>query len=95
MARMIVFLIKSLFLILIILIFLELGVRLWGYSEHYIYDPIYRESDKIKDMPYIHKSNLLNARGRGLAIVNTDSLGLRSETTGIKYSLKKEMSIGL
>jgi hypothetical protein len=56
-------------LLLTILILLEAGVRFSGYSEHYIYDPIYKEFDRMKDIPYIHKSNLVNARGRGLAVV--------------------------
>jgi len=77
-------------LLFITAILFEIGVRFWGYSEHYIYDPIYKEFEETTDIPYIHKPNLVKARGRGLAIVNTDTLGLRSKVTGIKYSPKKK-----
>ena len=93
MTNIVVFLKKlafTLYLIVFILIIFEIGVRFWGYSEHYIYDSIYKEFDKTRDIPYIHKPNLVKARGRGLAIVNTDSLGLRSKISGIEYGLKKE-----
>lgn len=87
------FLKKILYIIylpVIILIFLEIGVRIWGYSGHYISDPIYRPFDNAEDIPYIHKPNLVNARARGLSIINTDSLGLRSKTAGVKYNRKKD-----
>ncbi len=60
------------------LVFLEAAIRLWGYSQHYIYDPIYEPDPHCEDIPYIHKPCLHHARARGLAVINTDSLGLRS-----------------
>lgn len=77
-------------LLLAVLMLFEIGVRFWGYSEHYIYGPIYKEFEKNKDIPYTHKPNLLNAQGRGFAVVNTDALGLRSKIAGIKYGPKKD-----
>jgi len=85
---------KSLIIVIsipiITLIFLEIGVRLWGYSKQYIYDPIYTPFDKTEDIPFIHKPNLVNARGRGCVIFNTDNLGLRSKNAGTTYLKKKE-----
>ena len=42
----------------IILILLEIGVRLWGYSEHYIYGPIYMPFPASNDIPYVYKPNM-------------------------------------
>ncbi len=65
------------YLSLITFFILEIGVRLWGHSEPHIYDPIYRPFEQSEDIPYVHKPNLVQAHARGLAIINTDSLGLR------------------
>jgi hypothetical protein len=62
---------------------------MWGYSERYITDPIYSSFEGSKDIPYIHKPNLVQARARGLAVINTDSLGLRSKTPGTVYGPKQ------
>ncbi len=70
------------------LVLLEAGVRLWGYSERYIYDPIYKPCPQCEDIPYIHKPCLSQARARGLAVINTDSLGLRSIETCAEYGKK-------
>jgi hypothetical protein len=65
---------------------LEGAVRLSGYSEHHICDPIYMPfAAAPEDIPYVHKPNLSHVRARGLAVINTDSLGLRSKTVGEKY----------
>jgi lysophospholipase L1-like esterase len=64
---------------------LEVGVRVWGYSERHICDPIYTTFAPSTDIPYVHKPNLHDARARGLAIINTDSLGLRSKVAGARY----------
>ena len=72
------------------LILLEIAVRIWGYSDRYIYDPIYEPCPACKDIPYVHKPCLHNARARGLAIIDTDSLGLRSNTTCAEYAPKKK-----
>lgn len=76
---------------------LEIGVRLWGYSEHHIYDPIYMPFESSQDIPYVHKPNLWQTRGRGLAVFNTDSLGLRSMVSGKVYGEKTpdEYRIGI
>jgi hypothetical protein len=42
-----------------------------------------------EEIPYVHKPNLSQVRARGLAIINTDSLGLRSKTVGQKYSRRE------
>ncbi|MDT7541870.1 MAG: hypothetical protein QOE33_1774 [Acidobacteriota bacterium] len=67
-------------------VLLEIGVRVWGYSEHHICDPIYTAFAASTDIPYIHKPNLQDARARGLALINTDSLGLRSKVAGAQYA---------
>jgi len=74
----------------VVLVGLELAVRLWGYSEHHIYDPIYQPFVGTAEIAYIHKPNLVNVRARGLAIINTDVLGLRSKTPGLPYLPKPE-----
>lgn len=56
---------------------LELAVRGAGYSEHYLYDPIYQPCAESPEIPYVHKPNLSGARGRGRTVVYTDGLGLR------------------
>jgi len=53
-------------------------MRVWGYAEGNIYDPIYAAYPQSKDIPYIHKPNLQQARARGLVVFDTDVLGLRS-----------------
>jgi len=69
---------------------IEIAVRIWGYSERYIYDPIYMTYDKTENIPFVHKPGINNARARGLAILNTDILGLRSNyATTSDYNLKK------
>ena len=68
---------------------LEVAVRIWGYSAHHIYDPIYTAFDRTDEIPYVHKPGLANARARGLALIETDSLGLRSTATGTKYGPKQ------
>ena len=75
--------------LLITMIALEVAVRIWGYSERHIYDPIYTSFDRTGDIPYIHKPNLTEARARGLAVINTDSLGLRAKRAGASYALKQ------
>src|SRR2546423_9966852 len=74
------------YLSLATLVLLEVAVRLSGYSEHHLCDPIYVSFPPApEEIPYVHKPNLSHARARGLAIINTDSLGLRSKTVGETY----------
>lgn len=77
------------YLLLVTLLLLEIGVRIWGYSEHHIHDPIYTSFELSEDIPYIHKPNLMHARARGLVFINTDSLGLRSKVSGMVYGTKR------
>jgi len=69
---------------------LEVAVRMWGYSQRHMYDPIYMSYEGAEDIPYIQKPNLVEARARGLAVINTDSLGLRAKTAGVSYGLKRQ-----
>src|ERR1051325_5536319 len=65
---------------------LEVGVRVSGYSGHHLCDPIYMRFEAApEEIPYVHRPNLSGARGRGLSVVNTDSLGLRSTASGETY----------
>ncbi len=77
------------YLLLVTLPLLEIGVRIWGYSEHHIHDPIYTSFESNEDIPYIHKPNLMQGRTRGLVFINTDSLGLRSKVSGMVYGIKQ------
>lgn len=76
-------------ILLVTLILLEVTVRIWGYAQRHIYDPIYRPYDRTIDIPYIHKANLTEARARGLAVINTDSLGLQAKVAGALYGAKQ------
>lgn len=68
----------------------EVGVRVSGYSEHHLCDPIYTRFDAApEEIPYVHRPNLRAARGRGLSVVNTDSLGLRSAVPGESYAARE------
>lgn len=80
----------ALYISVAILLLLEIGVRLWGYSARHICDPIYISFSQTQEIPYIHKPNLSQARARGLSIINTDSLGLRSTTVGTQYGPRQE-----
>jgi len=75
--------------LLVTLVLLEGAIRMWGYAQRHLYDPIYRPFDRSQDIPYIHKPNLLHAKARGLAIINTDSLGLRAKTSGAVHGVKQ------
>ncbi|MCB8944211.1 MAG: hypothetical protein H6658_10695 [Ardenticatenaceae bacterium] len=78
-----------LYWLIVTLILLEIVVRIWGYAEHYIYDPIYEPFPQTADIPFIHQANLQQARGRGQSLINTDSLGLRSLESGTVYGPKQ------
>jgi hypothetical protein len=77
------------YLLLTTLILLEVAVRIWGYSAHYVYDPIYAPFPASDEIPFVHKPNLVNGRARGQAIINTDSLGLRSLAAGTEHGPKQ------
>ena len=84
--RLIKKLLFALYLLVITFTLLEIVVRVIGYSEHHICDPIYMAFSTEQGIPYVHKPNLSQARARGLSIINTDSLGLRSKTVGAQYA---------
>ena len=67
----------------------EFGVRIWGYSKIYIYDPVYQPFSGSADIPYIHKFNLVDATGFSDTRFSTDAQGLRSEHPHERL-LKKE-----
>jgi hypothetical protein len=79
----------ALYLAVLILVLPEIAVRISGYSEHHLCDPIYQPFEGTPDIPYVHKPNLSRARARGLALINTDAIGLRSVTTGGECAPKK------
>jgi hypothetical protein len=79
-----------LYILLVPLVLLEVAVRIWGYSDHYMYDPIYMPFAKSADIPYIQKPDLSNVQARGLAVINTDSLGLRAVKAGARYKDKQD-----
>ncbi|MCX5893150.1 MAG: SGNH/GDSL hydrolase family protein [Deltaproteobacteria bacterium] len=76
------------FISLIILVCLEVMVRLWGYSEMYLYDPIYMPYAKSPEIPFVLKPNLANSLAHGNILINTDELGLRSLTSGARIPPK-------
>ncbi|MHB8068470.1 MAG: GDSL-type esterase/lipase family protein [Desulfobaccales bacterium] len=75
---------KFLLCVLVTLLCLEALVRVWGYSEMYLYDPIYMPFAKSQEIPYVLKPNLANVRAHGNIHINTDELGLRSLAPGEK-----------
>ena len=86
MRRLLKRLLLALYISAATLALLEVGVRLSGYSEHHLCDPIYARFDAApEEIPYVHRPGLSGARGRGLSVVNTDSLGLRSTVAGETY----------
>ncbi|MFI5332135.1 MAG: SGNH/GDSL hydrolase family protein [Desulfobaccales bacterium] len=88
------------YLSLIILVCLEVLVRLSGYAEMYLYDPIYlpytkntkstknTKNAQSPEIPFVLKPNLANARAHGNIRINTDELGLRSLTPGARIPPK-------
>ena len=77
--------------LVVISIFLcELIIRLWGYSDIYMYDPIYRPYPMCNEINYVLKSSLKNARGPTNTFFNTDQLGLRAMTSGEKIPPKQK-----
>jgi hypothetical protein len=67
---------------------LEICLRLSGYSEHYMFDPIYTSHSEWGEIPYAYKPNLQNALAMGGTVINTDSLGLRAKVSGVRYGPK-------
>lgn len=78
------------YILIATLTLLEVGVRLWGYSEHHLCEPIYMPFPASQEIPYVHKPNLSQARARGLSTINTDGLGLRSKTAGTLYGPRQD-----
>jgi hypothetical protein len=76
------------YLAIITLFITEALIRLWGYSERYLYDPIYMPFAGTSEIPFILKPNLVDARAHGNIKINTDELGLRAQTSGKKYGEK-------
>jgi lysophospholipase L1-like esterase len=71
-----------LYLPLATFLLLEIVVRSWGYAERYLYDPVYRPFST--NIAYVLQPNLDGRRGRGLTLLHTDELGLRSTEPGRK-----------
>jgi hypothetical protein len=71
-------------------VLLEAAVRVWGYSEQYICDPIYMPFSGASDIPYVHKPNLVQARASGLAVTDTDHWGLRTIPTRVPHTSKQK-----
>ncbi len=78
-----------LYLILIIFILLEILVRFFGYSKMYLYDPIYMPFSKNKEIPFVLKLNLKDARAQSNTRINTDEFGLRCLIPGAHYEAKR------
>ena len=76
-------------MLLVILVFLEILVRVWGYSRMYLYDPIYLPFAKSPEIPYVMKPNLHHVRAHGNIWINTDALGLRSPVPARTYGNKR------
>lgn len=67
----------------------ELTLRLSGFAEPHLYDPIYAPYPGSAEIPYVHKPGLKDARGRGSSRVSTDALGLRCVEPGRRYPAKR------
>lgn len=79
-----------LYVLTLSIVLLEAAVRVWGYSEQYICDPIYMPFSGASDIPYVHKPNLVQARASGLAVIDTDHWGLRTIPTHVLHSSKQK-----
>jgi hypothetical protein len=77
------------YMLLFILVFLEILVRVWGYSQRYFYDPIYLPYSQCQEIPYVMKPNLHHVRAHGNIRINTDALGLRSPVPARTYTNKQ------
>jgi len=78
-----------LYIFLVIFFFLEILVRIWGYSDMYFYDPIYMSFSQSQEIPYVMKPYLNHVRAHGNIWINTDALGLRSPVPGRTYGNKQ------
>ncbi len=68
---------------------LEIAVRVWGYADRYIYDPIYMPFEKSDEISFVLKQqHLRGAHGRSKTLVDTDELRLRT-TLPVKPLTKK------
>lgn len=90
MRRIIRGIVFAFYLFTVTFILLEIAVRWSNYSQMHFYDPIYEVFINNEDISYKMKPNLVNAHANGCTIINTDSLGLRSKTSGAFYGPKKE-----
>lgn len=63
----------------------EVAVRISGYAGRHLCDPIYQPFAGSREIPYIHKPSLNQARARGFALINTDAMGLRSLASGEEW----------
>jgi lysophospholipase L1-like esterase len=70
------------YLAIVSFVLAETAVRFSGYARRHLCDPIYQSFAGSAQIPYIHKPNLHKARARGLAVVDTDAMGLRSLAVG-------------
>jgi hypothetical protein len=75
-------LLYAIYLATVSFVLAEVAVRISGYAEHHLCDPIYEPFAGSADIPYVHKPGLNKARARGMAIINTDAMGLRSVAVG-------------
>lgn len=75
---------------IITFVFLEIAVRVVGYSTVYFYDPIYMPFAENDQIPFVIKPDLRNARAHGNIYIHTDRLGLRSLMPGRAYGGKSE-----
>jgi GDSL-like Lipase/Acylhydrolase len=76
-------------MLVVILIFLEILVRFWGYSRMYLYDPIYTPFAKSPEIPYVMKPDMHHVRAHGNIWIDTDALGLRSPVPARTYGDKQ------
>lgn len=88
MRKLLKLLLFAVYIILATAVLLEIAVRLWGYAEMYLYDPVYMPFPKSPEIPFVLKPNLKNVRAHGNIRVHTDSLGLRSLAPGQEYGEK-------
>ena len=79
---------KVLATVLVSAVLLELTVRVSGYSDRYVYDPVYCRSDWPQEIPYVHRAGLRDALAQGNTRFSTDALGLRSTEPGARPGAK-------
>ena len=79
---------EVLLVVVLCVLLCEITIRVWGYSDIYMYDPIYQPFPQSDQLNYIIQPNLKDVRGPGKITFSTNEIGLRSLESGEKVPPK-------